>query len=289
MIDITGDAFRKEFVERQKKPVDAIPTHLDELNRVCRDDGGGVGFARGWFVTVGGNPGFGKSAMALNLCSAALTAGEDVGFVSLEMSAGQLAARFYSIHSGVHIHKLERGGFDDYSWPDVEEYMDKLPSLYVPDSISSDWEDVVAFIQDCHDAGCKWFIIDYLQLIQTGNEENITRAITETVTELRGWAVNEAATVIALSQFNRQTSAEYHLKPRCQGLWGGMILEAASDLVLLLDHSRYRREEDNTAKTWVTVDKNRHGPLGDIEVEWNYRTLRMTEGLEHELAQWPGA
>ena len=112
------------------------------------------------------------------------------------------------------------------------------------------------------------------------------RAITEIVTDLRSWTVENGAIMVMLSQFNRTTSSEYKLKPRAQGLWGGMILEASSDLVILLDHSRYSRV-DKIGKTWVIIDKNRHGPSGEVPIEWDYRTLRMREGLDDEVDSWP--
>lgn len=290
MRNITAVDYWDDFEIIQRMPPDGTPTHLPYLNRICRDAGGGIGLAKGWFVTVGGNPGFGKSVFALNLASAALSAGESVAFVSLEMTMEQVAARFYSIHSKVPIYRLERGSFEPDRWKDAKEYMQGMPPLYVPSRADGQWESVVGFIQDAHDKGCKWFVIDYLQLIQKGDDDRINRAMTELVTDVRTWALNESATVVALSQFNRQTSAEYGLKPRSQGLWGGMILEASSDMVLLLDHSRYRRSDDGKmAKTWVVVDKNRHGPTGDIPVEWDYRTLQMREAMDDETSEWPGS
>lgn len=286
MRDITTGRFWDSFEERQQKPVDAVPTHLDSLNRICRDDGGGRGLARGWFVTVGGNPGFGKSCMALNLVSAALRAEEKVGYISLEMTVGQIAARFYAIHSGKPISKLERGGFDPSIWEETKELMGGVPSVYVPDDISVKWEDTVLFVKQCYDVGCRWFVLDYLQLVQKGDEQDIIRAISYIVTDLRAWAANKGAVIVMLSQFNRVTSGEYQARPRSQGLWGGMILEASSDLVLLLDHSRYVRT-DHTAKTWILVDKNKHGPVTDLPIEWDYKNLRMREALDDELESWP--
>ena len=286
MRNITSPAYWLEFAERQQSPVDAVPTHLPTLNRFCRDDGGGVGFARGWFVTIGANPGFGKSALALNLTANAAHHGEAVGYISLEMTAQQLAARFYAISTGVPIKNVERGTFDPKLWPDVMHKMGGLPPIYVPEHIGTSWTDVTVFVRDCFNQGCRWFVLDYLQLVQAGDEESIIKAITEITTDLRAWAVNSGAVVVVLSQFNRQTSSEYRASPRSQGLWGGMILEASSDVVLLLDHSRYERA-DSIARTWLLVDKNRHGPVGEVPVLWDYRNLTMTEGLPHEENDWP--
>lgn len=286
MKNLSAARYWNEFAERQQAPISAVPTHLPGLNRICRDDGGGRGLARGWFVTIGANPGFGKSATALNLTSAALNHGESVGYVSLEMSDKQLAARLYALHTRTEIKRLEKGDFDPSAFTQATKAMEGMPPLFCPSDISTDWTDAVVFVQDCHDAGCKWFVLDYLQLVQHGDDESINKAITAITTDLRSWCVNVGATMIVLSQFNRQTSAEYRLRPRSQGLWGGMILEASSDLVLLLDHSRYKRE-DMTAKTWLVVDKNRHGPTGEIPVLWDYRYLTMHEALPDEVGQWP--
>tara|TARA_Y100001960_G_C14366910_1_gene677175 strand:+ start:59 stop:280 length:222 start_codon:yes stop_codon:yes gene_type:complete len=70
------------------------------------------------------------------------------------------------------------------------------------------------------------------------------------------------------------------------GLFGGMILEASCDLILLLDHSRYERD-GNTAKTWLIVAKNRHGPTVEIPIEWDYRTLSIREADPDEESSWP--
>lgn len=287
MKDITSGAYFDEFRERQLAPVDAVPTHLPRLNRICKDDGGSQGLARGWFVTIGANPGFGKSAMALNLSAAAARSGESIGYVSLEMSDKQLAARFYAIATRTEIQDVEKGTFRDDHFTGVSERIAELPPIYVPETISTTWTDAVLFVQDCHEMDCRWFVLDYLQLVQHGDDESISRAITEITTDLRAWAVNANSTVVVLSQFNRQTSAEYRLRPRSQGLWGGMILEASSDMVLLLDHSRYERI-DRTAKTWLVVDKNRHGPTGEIPILWDYRYLTMDEALPDEVDTWPG-
>lgn len=284
--DLTGEVFWDQFKERQVQPPDAVSTHIASLNSICRDDGGGIGLAHGWFVTIGGNPGFGKSAMALNLTSAALRAGESVGYISLEMSRWQLAARFYSIHSGIPVSHLERGTFSPALAESAREHVAAMPPCYVPDEITGDWTSVVQFVYDCHAKGCRWFVLDYIQLVQLGDEDSINRAITEIVTNLRAWGVNNGSTIVNLSQFNRQTSGEYNLRPRPQGLWGGMILEAASDLVLLLDHSRYERT-GHEAKSWLLAAKNKHGPTTEIPIRWDYRTLQMSEAKPDEEHEWP--
>jgi replicative DNA helicase len=81
-------------------------------------------------------------------------------------------------------------------------------------------------------------------------------------------------TLVALSQFNRQTSAARGERPVAQGLMGGSAIENDSHQVLLFDHSRFERR-DRLANTWLLCEKNRHGAVGDMPVQWDYTSLRL--------------
>ena len=283
--DITSSGFLEWFDAEQRKPIDAVGTPFRKLDRICNGDGGREGFARGWFVTVGGNPGFGKSVLAMNFAAHAMKlSGEFVGYVSLEMTAREVAQRVYAIATGNNIKDFERDGFRSESVQDVRG----LPRFLVPERVVTDWESVTETFREMHAEGCKWFVLDYLQLIQAGTEKGIYAAISELVTDLRAWALNEGCVLIVLSQFNRETSKNYQDKPVSQSLWGGMMLEASSDLVILIDHSRYEKDGP-TARTWLLVDKNRHGPRVEIPIMWDYRTLTCREASATEASTWPGA
>ena len=288
-VNILDSHFRARFEARQLAPVDAAPTPLPGWNAICRDDGGGIGLAKGWFIVVGGNPKFGKSILALNLASKAMEAGERVGFVSLEMSPEQLAARFYAMASSTPVRMLEKGGFTSEHFALVWNKIRPTSNgyeLYVTDTPLSDLAGVLTDLRDMNGFGIRWFVVDYLQLVGLGDEEEINRQVSRVTSELAYFAKESGSTVIALSQFNRQTSKDYSQPPRAQGLHGGMIVEATADQVILLDHSRYEKAESK-AKSWLIVDLNRHGESGSIPIEWDYSTLRIREGLQDEERLWP--
>jgi replicative DNA helicase len=290
-VDILGSAFRLRFERRQLAPIDASPTPLAGWNRVCRDDGGGVGLARGWFVVIGGNPKFGKSILALNLAAAAMSRDQPVGFVSLEMSPEQLAARFYAMKTKTPVRMLEKGGFTKDHFDQVWNKIKPTSNGYrfeVTDTPLWDLGTVMAEMEAMWDSGISWFVVDYLQLVGLGDEEEINRQVSSVTTHLAQFAKAKPATVIALSQFNRQTSKDYTQPPRAQGLHGGMIVEATADQVILLDHSRYEKS-DGRAKSWLIVDLNRHGESGCIPIEWDYTTLSVREALPDEERSWPTA
>ena len=288
-VDIFDPGFRKRFEERQLEPVDATPTPVPGWNNVCRDDGGKVGLARGWFVVIGGNPKFGKSILALNLAVSAMENGRKVGFISLEMSATQLAARLYAMCSGTPVYKLEKGGFSkehfDTVWRGIAP-TSKGFEFTVNDVPLWDISQVMGALESMREAGIDWFVIDYLQLVGVGDEDSINRQVSEVTSRLARFTKATGSTTIALSQFNRNTSKDYTQPPKAQGLHGGMIVEATADQVVLLDHSRYEKHESK-AKTWLIVDLNRHGESGPIPVEWDYGSLTIRDAHPDEEREWP--
>lgn len=270
---------------------DYAPTFLPQWNAMSRDDGGGAGLAMGWHVTLGGNPGHGKSVFAINVGSNAAANGVAVGYVSLEMSHKQLAIRNLAIRTGTHVRYLERGASYDPS--KAEEAAEKMlangdEAFAVNDQAFHDVADVLSVMADWKTHGCSFFVIDYMQLMgsagKSGPEEValISRSI-------RGFAKEHRVITVGLSQFNRETSRNYEHTPTVQGLHGGMSLEADSDQVLMLDHSRYQRSADGKgAMTFLILGKNRHGPIGSIPIWMSYQTLRVRQADPDEVHLWPG-
>jgi len=286
--DILSPEFLDHFHEKAHEPIRAVPTHLPTLNRISRGSGGGIGFGP-IFVTISGATGNGKSALALGFASAALQYGLEggVSMINLEMSSIQTATRMYAIHSDTRIAQLEQGNFHDGAFREARKAMEGSQPLWVPDNILTSWEDCIAYMEECLEkAGTRYYILDYLQLVSTGTESEIYATTQKIVTELRAWGVRNDATILCLSQFNRTTSSNYDQSPRMTGLFGGMILEASSDIVLLLDHSRYRRD-GNTAYTHLIVAKNRSGPTTTIPIAWCYKTLQVREATPDEEHLWP--
>ena len=284
--NILAPEFLDHFHKKVHEPITAIPTNLPTLNSISRGPGGGIGIKG--FICVSGNPASGKSALALGFASAALNHGIDggVAMINLEMSAEATATRMYALHTNTRIAALEQGNFDDSAFEQARRSMEGSQPLWVPEGLLTSYDDCLRYMNDCLSAGCRYYILDYLQLISSGNESEIYANTQRVVTSLRAWGVQNDATIICLSQFNRTTSSNYEQSPRMTGLFGGMILEASCDLIALLDHSRYERDQ-NTARTWLIIAKNRHGPTLEIPIEWDYRTLSVREGDPHEEHLWP--
>lgn len=272
------------LLEQKLKPVDAVPTPLVAWNKSCRDEGGGKGLARGWHVILAGRPGFGKSIMALNCAESALQAGESVAFCSLEMSQMQLATRLMAMASGVPISELEKGSFfKQESYAQARYAMDAIRErtgggIYVNRGKLSTLKDIDAAIRYHHAVnGCRMFIVDYLQLAWTGSASGILDRIMEVSKTLRDLAVELDVVSIGLSQFNRETTSNRTNPPTSQGLMGGSVLENDADQIVLLDHSTYEEVGDDSWRTNLILDKNRHGRILAMPVIFNRRTLKVSD------------
>jgi replicative DNA helicase len=270
---------------RNLEPIDAVPTPLPTWNRACRDEGGGVGPARGWNITVAGNTGTGKSVFGLNLAASAVRHGEQVAYHSLEMSQAQLVTRTLAIVSGISVRRLERGSdYSEADWRTASLRMEEIREqsgggLFVNEGPIHRLEDVVAAIRyqtEYH--GCRFHVVDYLQLCRVAGAKDVVDAIPVVSENMRVLAKELGLVMVGLSQFNRETSKNRQEKPQVQGLMGGSSLENDSDQVILLNHTKYSRNGFH-ADTEALLAKNRHGECGDIPVRWDYRTLTLTEAM----------
>lgn len=292
MRNLNDPDFRRSFAERQRLPPDAIPTHLPALNALMGGDGSQVGLGRGWYVTLAGLSGSGKSITAINFVVAALQAGESVAYCSLEMSAEAIASRYYAVASAVPVRDLERGNFSEGVWKMAAKGVEGLPGLWMPSEISSNWTDLVDFIRAAvEEKGVGLVVLDYLQLCSlsnSGDESAVFKAIAEITSDLQAYSSNVGVTSLVLSQFNRQTSSEFRVRPRMSGLWGSAMIEQASDCVLLLSHHAYERDDNaGVARTWIQLEKNRWGKVGDVPILNSYRDLSQRCAMPDEIDEWP--
>jgi hypothetical protein len=279
--DVVGGETLEAMLAEKLAPIEAVPTPIPAWNALCRGAGGGVGLARSWMVTIGANTGTGKSLVALNLAAEAIRHGEVVTFLSLEMGRSELATRLLSIVSGVPVLSLEQGTqFDQEAYLRASVAVDTIRRetggyVQVNRRPMSKLSDVVQSMRHYHETtGSRYFLVDYLQLAWTQSTHSITERTELVAHQLRELSHTLGVTLVALSQFNRSTSANRAERPVAQGLMGGSAIENDSHQVLLLDHSRWERRGDE-ADTWLIVDKNRHGGVQDIPVRWEYRTLRL--------------
>lgn len=282
-----------QLLEKKLAPIDAVPTAFPSWDRVCRDGGGGEGFARGWLVTLAARSGVGKSVLGLNMAWKAVKAGRSVYYASLEMSKDQLQTRFLAISSNEPVRTLEQGANLNQARHyaascALDLIQERTGGVFVcnQEHITSLGE-LVDTISQAADLGCREVIVDYLQL--AASDANDPSSITHVAHTVRKLAVSEDITIVNLSQFNRETSKEGKQPPSMYGLMGGSAIENDSNQVALIDHSRIKNGVEAGSDrpvwtSWLVIAKNRHGPTVEVPIRFYKDTLRIEEMLPDEVA-----
>lgn len=300
-VDLFADVLRREavaeFVARQMEEVDAVPTPFPTLNAECKGDGGRIGLAYGWHVVLAGATNMGKSNLAINVACHAIQAGHSVVFVSLEMARHQIQQRAYSILTGEDSDRFSRGRTGPEELPVLNAMSDGVasahqqrPMLLVNEKPIRNVHEITSNLDWFADTfGTRLFIVDYLQLCETGSDEERRRQVMEISATLMTYAHQNEALTIGLSQLSRHFTRDKGLSPEVEGMTESSSLENDADMVLLLDHSLYAKDQlcPWIHRTWLKIGKNRHGGKGSVPIEWNWKNYRAREALADEVDLWP--
>ena len=147
--------------------------------------------------------------------------------------------------------------------------------------------------------GLDLLVIDYLQLLQGStrrSSENRVQEITEITTKLKALAKELGIPVLALSQLSRQVESRDDKRPQLSDLRESGSIEQDADVVLFLyreeqyhqkpsesDREKFAQwlaETDKIrGKAEVIIGKQRHGPTGTIELQFDVDNHRNAAWL----------
>ena len=158
--------------------------------------------------------------------------------------------------------------------------------------------------------GLDLLIIDYLQLITpAGNRRNDGRVqeVTEITKSLKALAKELAIPVIALSQLSRAVEQREDKRPQLADLRESGSIEQDSDVVMFIYREAYYLErlepddDDPQHAEWqeqveakyniaeIIISKQRHGPIGKVEVGFNPSRVRFSNLDRHySIEDGPG-
>jgi len=264
-------------------------------------------------LILAGRPSMGKTSLATNIAfniakahrQGRMPDGTDgsveggvVGFFSLEMSAEQLAARILSEASEVPSEQIRRG---DMTEPEFRRFVEAAKALescplYIDDTTALPIAQVAARarrLKRTH--GLDVLIIDYLQLLRGTSKENRVQEVSEITQGLKAIAKELNIPVIALSQLSRQVENREDKRPQLSDLRESGSIEQDADVVMFVYRDEYYREREKPGdhelekmaqwqsvmesvhgKAEVIIGKQRHGPIGTIELAFEGRFTRFS-------------
>jgi replicative DNA helicase len=264
-------------------------------------------------LILAGRPSMGKTSLATNIAFNIAKAyrrgrlsdggegavdGGVVGFFSLEMSAEQLAARILSEASEVPSEQIRRGDMTEQEFRRFVEAAKSLEScpLYIDDTPALPISQVAARarrLKRTH--GLDVLMVDYLQLLKgTGRgETNRVQEVSEITQGLKAIAKELQIPVIALSQLSRTVESREDKRPQLSDLRESGSIEQDADVVMFVYrdeyyHERLKPAEDDPrfaewldkmnrvhGKAEVVIGKQRHGPIGTVELSFEGRFTRF--------------
>lgn len=237
------------------------------------------GLGKSDLILIAARPGIGKTSFALNIAQniALDKPQKTIAVFSLEMSNEQLANRMLSAQSGINNIKLRNGDMSDSDWTSLATASGILSKteVYFDDTAGITVAQMKAKLRRLKKLDL--VIIDYLQLMSGGGRyDNRTTEVGAISRSLKVMAKEFDVPVITLSQLNRETE-KTKSKPQLSNLRESGSIEQDADAILFL----WKPEEDESDPSSISVvkcevAKNRHGPVGSVDLAWNPSITRFT-------------
>ncbi|MCC0080071.1 MAG: replicative DNA helicase [Rhodobacter sp.] len=263
-------------------------------------------------IILAGRPSMGKTSLATNIAFNIAKAhqrglrpdgtegtvnGGAVGFFSLEMSAEQLAARILSEAAEVPSEQIRRGDMneDDFRrFVEVAKTLENCP-LFIDDTPALPISQVAARarrLKRTH--GLDVLMVDYLQLLRGSSKESRVQEVSEITQGLKAIAKELNIPVIALSQLSRAVESRDDKRPQLSDLRESGSIEQDADVVMFVFREEYYAEREKPSddkldemakwqermerlhgKAEVIIGKQRHGPIGTVNLAFEGRFTRF--------------
>jgi replicative DNA helicase len=264
-------------------------------------------------LILAGRPSMGKTSLATNIAfniakayrkgrlpdgSEGAVNGGVVGFFSLEMSAEQLAARILSEASEVPSEQIRRGDMTEGEFRRFVEAAKDLEScpLFIDDTPALPISQLAARarrLKRIH--GLDALFVDYLQLVRPATaKDSRVNEVSEITQGLKAIAKELEIPVIALSQLSRQVENREDKRPQLSDLRESGSIEQDADVVMFVFREEYYREREKPGdheldkmaewqammervhgKAEVIIGKQRHGPIGSVDLSFEGRFTRF--------------
>ena len=271
------------------------------------------GLHRSDLLILAGRPSMGKTSLATNVAfniaraykKGITDSGEEgavdggvVGFFSLEMSAEQLATRILSEVAEIPSNQIRRGDFTESEFRRIVDAAKELEAapLFIDDTPALPISQLAARarrLKRTH--GLDALFVDYLQLVRgTGRSENRVNEISEITMGLKAIAKELDIPVIALSQLSRQVENREDKRPQLSDLRESGSIEQDADVVMFVFREEYYKEREKPGdhelekmgiwqeemerlhgKAEVVIGKQRHGPIGTVELSFEGQFTRF--------------
>ena len=230
-----------------------------------------------------------------------------VGFFSLEMSAEQLATRIVAEQTAIPSSDIRRGSINEDQFAEDRRAgaaHSADPALHRSDGGLSIAQLAARARRLKRQRGLDLIVIDYIQLMQSNGRRSDSRVqeVTEITNGLKGLAKELNVPILALSQLSRQVEQREDKRPQLSDLRESGSIEQDADIVMFVFREEYYLKnrkpkegteeffkwqaemEEHSGRAEVIVGKQRHGPTGVVELQFEadvtrFSSLAKTSGM----------
>ncbi|MEV6908001.1 DnaB-like helicase C-terminal domain-containing protein [Amycolatopsis sp. NPDC051071] len=247
-----------------------IPLPWPELN-----DRVSGGLHAGRMYVIGARPGEGKSIAAHQAAEHAASLRHPALVFSVEMGGVEVAGRIVANGASIEMSEISRRDLSTSSWRQFEEYRARAQDypLVINDRPDLTLGYITATCRAVkRQTGLDVVVIDYLQLLKS--ERNLPREqqVAHVSRSLKQLSRELDCAVVVPAQLNRNSVARG--KAMLSDLRESGGIEADADVVMLLAREVTERGEP-TGYLNINLAKNRHGRVGDIDLQWRPHYSRI--------------
>lgn len=257
LIDVLDAARIQASLPKDERPIAKF--NLIDL------DGYGQLLQRGRLMVVAARAGGGKSTVMLHAGLEAARQGHKVFFVSLEMPDREISER-------VVARETERARPETGYGPEAFAYVagDAVwGNMRIHSASGIRVAELYALAKDAKRRGnLDMLIVDYLQLVRGPKCENRQQEVAAVSRAMKSMAMELDVPVISGAQLNRQ--ADEFAEPSLDHLRESGEIGQSADSVLMV-----WEDKKGAARLRCKLAKNRAGPKGEFELEWNRGTFTL--------------
>lgn len=272
---------RIQYILNHKGELSGVPTGIHGLDEITN------GFQKSDMIILAARPSMGKTALALNMAMGAAKRGKVVAIFSLEMSKAQLGNRLLSLESGISSQDINTGNLNREDLNDLADATIRLEDLklYIDDTAGLRILEMRSKLRRLkHEHGLDLVVLDYLQLMQGGRQENRQQEISEISRNIKAMARELEIPILALSQLSRNVELRAEKKPQLSDLRESGSLEQDADIVMFLYRDEYYNRDDAESQNIaeLIIAKNRNGPTENVNLQFNKEIMRFGDLTRRE-------
>jgi replicative DNA helicase len=275
------EARRRELEEGRPS---GIPTGFPDLDRMLG------GLRRSKLYVLAARPGYGKSALSLNIASNIVQNARHALFFSLEMDEGELAERLLSADMEMPQEFLRDADMDEVHVKRLKAHAKRMSHFQM------EIDDRIYLLADIRNKALQanskkpldLIVVDYLQMMKLtagprSKNESRAEEIAELSRGLKKLARELHVPVLALAQMNRESERRGNALPQLSDLGESSGIEKDSDAVMFIycdELQAEKREKNQPYELSIIVRKHRSGRMGTVQLKFRPRLTKF------ESADW---